>query len=135
MLRGLSRRLLSHHSEHRVITLYGINNCDTVKKARRWLERQHIEYRFHDVRADGLSAKQVKGWLTELGWEVVVNRRSTSWKQLPPVAREQMDANTALAAILEQPTLIKRPLLDTGSERHIGFSEPAWREIFQDHTL
>ncbi|HBM82168.1 MAG TPA: ArsC family reductase [Halieaceae bacterium] len=118
-----------------MITVYGISNCDTVKKARRWLEQHAIEYRFHDVRSDGLTPEQVRAWLQELGWETLINRRSTSWKALAPAAREQMDDTHALAAILEQPPLIKRPLLDIGHERHCGFSAPAWEALLLRHTL
>tara|TARA_R110002110_G_scaffold344421_1_gene554408 strand:+ start:351 stop:707 length:357 start_codon:yes stop_codon:yes gene_type:complete len=118
-----------------MITLYGISNCDTVKKARRWLELHEVEYRFHDLREDGINAEQVGGWLAELGWETLINKRSTSWKALPASTREAMDDNAALAAILQHPTLIKRPLLDIGHERHCGFSEKTWGALFQRHTL
>jgi arsenate reductase len=118
-----------------LITLYGIKNCDTVKKARRWLELHQIDYNFHDFREQGLQQEAVETWLDELGWETLVNRRSTSWKQLSPEQRETMDRQSALAAILQQPTLIKRPLLDTGSSRHVGFTDKAYREIFHQHTL
>lgn len=102
------------------ITLYGIKNCDTVKKARRWLDDQGVDYRFHDLRSDGLTEAQVTGWLSELGMDLV-NKRSTSWKALDEATREQMTADNAAAVILENPTLIKRPLLDTGDARHVGF--------------
>ncbi len=118
-----------------MITLYGIKNCDTVKKARRWLEDHGIEYRFHDFREDGLDAGQVRTWLDELGWETLVNKRSTTWKALDPAQRESMDDSTALAAILEQPTLIKRPLLDTGHERRTGFKDSDYQQLFNRHTL
>jgi Spx/MgsR family transcriptional regulator len=118
-----------------VITLYGIKNCDTVKKARKWLEQHSIEYNFHDFREDGINPEQVAAWLTQLGWETLVNRRSTSWKALAPEQREKMDEAAALAAILEQPTLIKRPLLDTGHELHCGFVAGNYQKIFNQHTL
>ena len=118
-----------------MITLYGIKNCDTVKKARRWLEQSGIEYSFHDVRDDGLDADTVREWIDELGWETLVHRRSTSWKQLAPAAREAMDADSAVAAILAQPTLIKRPLLDVGHERLTGFSPAQYAALFEKHTL
>ncbi len=118
-----------------MITLYGIKNCDTVKKARKWLEQQGIEYAFHDFRDDGLDKESVSAWLAELGWETLVNRRSTSWKALSPEQREGMNAASALDAILEQPTLIKRPLLDTGHQRHTGFSAASYQDIFSQHTL
>ena len=118
-----------------MITLYGIKNCDSVKKARRWLEQHEIEYRFHDFREDGLSPEDVSAWLKELGWETLLNRRSTSWKALSSEARENMNEDTALAAIMAQPTLIKRPLLDTGHERHTGFKTENYQDIFSRHTL
>jgi Spx/MgsR family transcriptional regulator len=118
-----------------LITLYGISNCDTVRKARRWLEQHGVEYAFHDVRADGLDRDTVRGWLEELGWETLVNRRSTSWKNLDPATRDDMDESGALAAIMDQPTLIKRPLLDIGHELHTGFSADNYARIFNKHTL
>jgi Spx/MgsR family transcriptional regulator len=118
-----------------VITVYGIRNCDTVKKACRWLDQHGIDYRFHDVREDGLNQGQVRAWLEELGWETLVNRRSTSWKALDATERERMDSASALQAILEQPTLLKRPLLDTGVERHVGFNAANYAHVFNVHTL
>ncbi|QIB66682.1 ArsC family reductase [Kineobactrum salinum] len=118
-----------------MITLYGIKNCDTVKKARVWLEQHGIEYQFHDFREDGLSRTQVRDWLAELGWETLVNRRSTSWKALSPQQRETMTEASALEAILDQPTLVKRPLLDLGHERHAGFSSSTYQSLFNRHTL
>ncbi len=118
-----------------MITLYGIKNCDTVKKARKWLETQGIEHSFHDFREDGLERTQVATWLADLGWETLVNRRSTSWKALTPEQREGMDDAAALEAIIAQPTLIKRPLLDTGHELHCGFAADNYAKIFNRHTL
>ena len=118
-----------------MITLYGIKNCDTVKKARRWLEQAGIEYAFHDFREDGLSEDAVSAWIAELGWENLVNRRSTTWKQLDAAQREAMNGDSALAAILKHPTLIKRPLLDVGHERLTGFSPALYQTLFEKHTL
>jgi Spx/MgsR family transcriptional regulator len=118
-----------------LITLYGIKNCDTVKKARKWLDLHGIEYRFHDFRLDGLEPQTVAGWLDELGWQDLVNRRSTSWKALDEATREGMDNSSALAAIMAQPTLIKRPLLDTGHERFTGFTAASYQTIFSKHNL
>ena len=118
-----------------VVILYGIKNCDTVKKARKWLDSRSIDYQFHDFRADGLSPESVQAWLDELGWETLVNKRSTSWKQLDPAARDTMGTIEAKAAILEQPTLIKRPLMDTGHSVSVGFSEVSFEKKFTQHTL
>jgi Spx/MgsR family transcriptional regulator len=113
-----------------VITLYGIKNCDTVKKARKWLEAQDINYQFHDVRSDGLELAQVNSWLESLGWETLVNKRSTTWKQLDSPQRDSLSSQDAAAIILEHPTLIKRPLLDTGSTIHVGFKEADYQTLF-----
>lgn len=118
-----------------MITLYGIKNCDTVGKARRWLDLHGIDYNFHDFRSDGLDRRQVEAWLDELGWEQLLNKRSTSWKALGQQQRDELDNHNAVALILEQPTLIKRPLLDTGGERHCGFSADRYQLLFNKHTL
>ncbi len=118
-----------------LITLYGIKNCDTVKKARVWLEERGIDYSFHDFREDGIEESRVREWLEELGWQELVNRRSTSWKSLDAGTREAMDADSALREILRQPTLVKRPLLDTGKQRFVGFSADDYERIFSHHTL
>lgn len=118
-----------------MITLYGIKNCDTVKKARKWLDTDGIEYQFHDFREDGLDAQSVSQWLDELGWEQLVNKRSTTWKQLDQKTKDTMDNQLAQPAIIEHPTLIKRPLLDLGHKRFTGFSDKAYQSIFNQHTL
>jgi arsenate reductase (glutaredoxin) len=130
-----SEGLLREAAWNSLITLYGIKNCDTVSKARNWLDLHGVDYRFHDFRADGLEREQVQRWLDELGWENLVNRRSTSWKALDAAARERMDEQSALLAIMAQPTLIKRPLLDTGREFFTGFSAASYQKIFSKHTL
>lgn len=115
--------------------LYGIKNCDTVKAARAWLDTHHIEYRFHDFRSDGLELKQVQNWLQELGVDTLVNKRSTTWKQLDEKTRNGLTANNAAALLTVQLTLIKRPLLDIGHQRFVGFSETMYQDIFKTHTL
>lgn len=118
-----------------MIVLYGIKNCDTVKKARQWLDRHHIEYHFHDFRADGLATAQVEAWLRELGADTLVNKRGTTWKQLDETARAQLDTGKAAQLIAEHPALIKRPLLDLGHQRSVGFSDALFSELFKKHTL
>jgi len=113
-----------------MITLYGIPNCDTVRKARRWLEQHAVDYRFHDVRADGLNAEATAAWVAKLGHEQLINRRSTSWRALSDTAREGLDDTRAAALILEQPTLMRRPLLDKDGELHTGFSVEQYRQLF-----
>lgn len=115
-----------------MITLYGISNCDTVKKARRWLDDQGIAHQFHDFRKDGLNTRQIQQWLDQLGWETLINKRSTSWKQLTPDVRDSMNNTNALDAIAAMPTLIKRPLLDTGSALHVGFKADHYSQLFAE---
>ena len=103
-------------------TLYGIKNCDTVKKAKAWLEAQGIEYTFHDFRKDGLDAGLLATWEASLGWETLLNRRGTSWRKLDESKREGLDREHAMALMLEQPSLIKRPVLETGTKTLIGFN-------------
>lgn len=112
------------------ITLYGIKNCDTVRAARKWLDAQGIAHRFHDVREDGLDTALVQSWFDGLGWDKVVNKRSTTWKQLDAEQRDSIDASSALQLIIDNPTLAKRPVLNTGSELHLGFKPAQYAEIF-----
>lgn len=115
--------------------LYGIKNCDTVKKARAWLDAHRIEYRFHDFRSDGIDLKQTQDWLRELSVDELVNKRGTTWRQLDDKTRNGLTASNAASLIVVHPTLIKRPLLDIGHQRFVGFSESMYREIFKTHTL
>lgn len=112
------------------ITLYGIKNCDTVKKARDWLAAHNIEYNFHDVRADGINAEAVKGWIKELGLDTLVNKRSTTWKSLDEKTRASLNESTAVQILIDNPTLIKRPLLDTGKQKTVGFKAADYQNIF-----
>jgi arsenate reductase len=111
-------------------TLFGIKNCDTVKKARRWLEAENIAYNFHDFRSDGLNAEQVDQWIKHLGVDTLINKRSTTWKTLSDTEKETVMNGHASPLILEHPTLIKRPLLVTKSQFHVGFSEKTYTPIF-----
>ncbi len=115
--------------------LYGIKNCDTVRSARRWLEEHNVDFSFHDVRDTPLTAPQLATWLQELGLNALVNKRSTTWKQLSPAQRDGLSIETAIPLLLEHPTLMKRPLLDTGSELHLGFKADQYQSLFTHHTL
>lgn len=112
-------------------TLYGIKNCDTVKKARDWLAKNNVSYHFHDFRADGLNAAQVKNWIAEIGLETLVNKRSTTWKELDDDAKGNFSEKTAVAIIVENPTLIKRPLLDTGTQKYVGFKDAEYATLLK----
>ena len=111
-------------------TLYGIPNCDTVRKARNWLGTRGIAHRFHDFRADGLTAERVAAWVDALGWEALLNRRGTTWRQLDADVRAAIGAATAPALLLAQPTLIRRPVLEQDGAVHLGFDADQYRLIF-----
>lgn len=112
--------------------MYGIRNCDTVKKARAWLEERGIPYTFHDFRKDGLNPVWLREWVDEFGWETLVNRKGTTWRKLPEETRENMDETIALVVMEENPSIIKRPLLDLGTRHIVGFSPDTYRELFQN---
>lgn len=117
-----------------MIIMYGIKNCDTIKKARRWLEAQQIESRFHDYRADGLDAEMLHGFINELGWEALLNTRGTTWRKLDESVRADVDnAEAAAALMLEMPAIIKRPLLCApGKPMLLGFSESSYQRYFKE---
>lgn len=111
-------------------TLYGIKNCDSVRKARKWLDGNAVAYRFHDFRVDGLSAEVLDRWLAAVGWETLLNRRGTSWRQLDAAVRDGIDADGARALMLDNPTLIKRPVLEHDGRTHVGFTESLYERFF-----
>ncbi len=102
-------------------TLYGISNCNTVKKAKDWLQENNIEFQFHDYRKQGLTAELLESFEATLGWEKLLNKQSTSWRKLSDDQKANVSKQTALQHMLETPTLIKRPVLDTGEKMIIGF--------------
>ena len=112
-------------------TLYGIKNCDTIKKARKWLEQQQIDYQFHDYRVDGLDAE----WLTQaeqhLGWEKLLNTRGTTYRKLSDEQKAGMNKDKALALMLEHPAMIKRPVLVSDGRYHLGFKADDYLGLFQ----
>ena len=111
-------------------TLYGISNCDTVRKARRWLAAHHVEYRFHDFRKDGLERKTLQTWIAELGWESLLNRRGTTWRTLPESVRDNLGAEAAEDVMLAHPASIKRPLLAHDGHLYTGFRETQYSALF-----
>lgn len=113
-----------------MVTIYGIPNCDTMKMARKWLEEHGFEYTFHDYKKQGLEEAQLRTWIADLGWEALLNRRGMMWRKLPETAREDINEESAIRIMLDTPSIIRRPLLDTGTARHVGFSESRYEEIF-----
>jgi len=112
------------------IILYGIKNCDTVKKARRWLEARQIEYTFHDFRVDGLTKELLKSFLKHVDWETLLNKRGTTWRKLSENQKQGISKQKALALMHENPTLIKRPVLDHYGEHLVGFNEDKYKNTF-----
>lgn len=106
-----------------MITLYGISNCDTVRKARSWLEAHGVAYTYHDFRANGLGMDTLRKWADTIGWETLLNRRSRSWKELAEDERAGINEANALRLMLANPTLIKRPVVTDGERIITGFSE------------
>ncbi|MRI32037.1 ArsC family reductase [Endozoicomonas sp. OPT23] len=111
-------------------TLYGISNCDTIRKAKKWLDAAGVEYTFHDYRKNGLDRDQLESWSKELGWEALLNKRGTTWRKLPDDVKASVDESSAIELMLEQPAMIKRPLLDNGSTKALGFSDKQYSELF-----
>ena len=111
-------------------TLYGIRNCDTIKKARRWLDANGIEYCFHDVRTDGISRTGLQHWMKTLDWEKLLNRRGTSWRKLPESVRNNINKSSATRIMLDNPAIIKRPVLAHQHELYLGFSVDSYQSIF-----
>lgn len=112
-------------------TLIGIKNCDSVKKAKKWLEQNGIEYAFHDLREQGVDKAALDTWIEELGWESLLNKRSTTWKQLSDDERKDLDKSKAMALLLAYPTLIKRPVLITSKGIMVGFKEAEYSKVFK----
>ena len=103
------------------ITIYGIKNCDTMKKARAWLDSHGVAYDFHDYKAAGIARDRLKRWSDALGWETLLNRAGTTFRKLPEADKEGLDEKKALALMLAQPSMIKRPVLDLGGKLVVGF--------------
>lgn len=111
-------------------TLYGIKNCDTVRKARRWLDSHGVDYAFHDLRSDGLDPATLAHWAKAVGWERLLNRRGRTWRELPEDEREGLDEAAALKLMAKRPTLIKRPVVEHAGGISVGFSEKEFAQLF-----
>ena len=112
------------------IILYGIPNCDTMKKARVWLDQQGVEHVFHDYRKGGVDRERLRGWVAEHGWETILNRSGTTFRALPDEAKANVDAARAVELMLAQPGMIKRPVLDLGDRRIVGFKPAVYEAAF-----
>ena len=112
-----------------MLTVYGIKSCDTCRRARKYLTEHDIEHSFHDVRDDGLDIQMLERWTDRIGWEKLLNKKSLTWRKIPEVDRNDRTRDKALAAMIDKPTLIKRPVLESPEFIAVGFSEARFAEF------
>ena len=110
--------------------MYGIPNCDTIKKARKWLEANDVAYEFYDYKKLGVPEKELKRWVNEAGWETVLNKRGTTWRKLDDDTKNNISEASAIKIMLENPSIIKRPVLESGKSLLIGFKEADYQQLF-----
>ena len=112
------------------VVIYGIKNCDTMKKARAWLDVHGIAYTFHDYKIQGITRAKLEKWLTDTSWETLLNRSGTTFRKLPEKDREGLTEEKAIALMLAQPSMIKRPVLETDGKPVVGFKPDIYGQIF-----
>jgi len=110
------------------VTLYGIKNCDTVKKARAWLDAKGVAYAFHDYKVQGIERARLDGWVRRVGWEILLNRAGTTFRKLSEEDRSDLDEQRAVALMLDQPSMIKRPVLELKESLLVGFKPDLYEE-------
>ena len=118
-----------------MLTVYGIKSCDTCRRARKYLEEHNIEFRFHDLREDGLDIQMLERWSERLGWQKLLNKQSLTWRKIPEVDRNDMTRDKALAAMIDNPTLVKRPVLEADKFTAVGFSEKRFSDFIDRNEL
>jgi arsenate reductase len=114
----------------KTITIYGIKNCDTMKKARAWLDGHDVAYAFHDYKAAGIERGRLEGWAQTVGWETLLNRAGTTFRALPDKDKTDLTEKKAIALMIAQPSMIKRPVLDTGKGLLVGFKPDQYGKAF-----
>jgi arsenate reductase (glutaredoxin) len=115
------------------ITIYGIKNCDTMKKARAWLDKRGVDYAFHDYKASGIDRERLEQWCANVGWEILLNRAGTTFRKLPDKDKAAITPKSAIALMLAQPSMIKRPVLDLGRDRLlVGFKAEQYQAALGD---
>lgn len=115
-----------------MLTVYGIKSCDTCRQARKYLAEQDIEFRFHDIRDDGLDIQMLERWAARIDWQRLLNRQSLTWRKIPEVDRAGMNRDKAFGLILDMPTLLKRPVLEAEKFLAVGFSEKRFANFWSD---
>lgn len=112
------------------VAIYGIKNCDTMKKARAWLDQNGVEYVFHDYKVEGADKAKLDAWVKKAGWETVLNRAGTTFRKLPDAQKANLNEKKAIALMLEQPSMIKRPVLEAGAKLLVGFKPDEYAKAF-----
>ena len=112
-----------------MITLFGIPNCDTIKKARKWLKDNDIDYEFHDYKKQGVPEKELKAWVKQVGWEILLNKRGTTWRRLDDDTKNSVNEKSAMQIMLDNPSIIKRPVLSNGKTLLVGFSVEEYTKL------
>jgi len=115
-------------------TLYGIRNCDTMKKAWTWLDGHGVAYAFHDYKREGIDRARLEGWVRQVGWEPLLNRAGTTFRKLPDADRQNLDEAKAVDLMLAQPSMIKRPVLETDERLVVGFRPETYAEVLGDRN-
>ena len=115
-----------------MITIFGIKNCDTMKKAFSWLDAHGVSYEFHDYKAAGIDVAHLKAWVNQVGWEVLLNTRGTTWRKLSPTQQAHIDEAKAMKLMSEHPTLIKRPVVEHDKALLVGFVPERYTEAFKN---
>lgn len=110
------------------ITIYGIKNCDTMAKARGWLDRQGVKYKFHDYKETGIDRAHLEQWVKDVGWETLLNRAGTTFRKLPDAQKTGLNESKAISLMMAQPAMIKRPVLDLGKRRIVGFKPEVYEK-------
>jgi arsenate reductase len=113
-----------------IIQVFGIQNCDSIKKARAWLKEHDIEHEFHDYKKTGIDEVSLRTWISIVGWEVLLNRRGTTWRKIPQETKDKVDETVAIKLMLENPSIIKRPVLKIDKHIEVGFNPEKYAETF-----
>ncbi len=112
-----------------MITIYGIPNCDSIKKARKWLKENKLDYSFHDYKKHGVPETELKAWVKKLGWEVLLNKRGTTWRKLDDTVKDSVDETAAIQIMLDNPSIIKRPVLVSNKTLLVGFNSDEYSQL------
>lgn len=114
-----------------MIKLYGIPNCDTMKKARKWLEKNNLDYDFHDYKKSGVPENKLKLWVKSAGWDIVLNKRGTTWRKLDDKIKNNIDESSAIQVMLDNPSAIKRPIIENDKMLLVGFKEDEYKLLLK----